>query len=161
MGDERVFVALGTNVGDRLLNLREARRRLDQTSGVLLFHRAHIIETPALLAPSDPLPHPPFLNTVLELRTDLSPQALLQALLHIERSMGRQRTTRWAPRVIDLDLILFGDRVLDEPLLTLPHPGLTSRRFVLEPLAALAPDLVVPLANRRVRDLLAVLRSEG
>lgn len=161
MGAERVFVALGTNVGDRLSNVREARRRLDLTPGVQLFHRAKLIETPALQAPDDPLPQPPFLNTVLELRTTLTPQRLLQALLRIEQSMGRRRTTRWAPRVIDLDLILFGDRVLDEPQLTLPHPGLTSRRFVLEPLAALAPDLIVPLTNRRVRDLLAVLRSEG
>jgi 2-amino-4-hydroxy-6-hydroxymethyldihydropteridine diphosphokinase len=155
---ERVFVALGTNVGDRLRNLCEARRRLALMPGVQLLDGAHVIETPALRAPDDPLPQAPYLNTVLELRSALSPLELLQALLRLERSMGRRRSTRWAPRVIDLDLLLFGNRVINEPSLTLPHPGLSSRLFVLEPLAALAAPLLVPLLNRRVRDLLTVVR---
>jgi len=157
MSSERVFVALGTNLGDRLLNLQEARRRLGGLRGVALRPEAFIVQTPAMLAEGDTQPQPPYLNTVLELRTDLVPRALLSALLELERAMGRTRSTRWAPRVIDLDLVLYGQRQLEAPGLTLPHPGLASRRFVLEPLAALAPDLTVPPTNRRVRELLAVL----
>lgn len=150
----RTFVGLGTNLGHRLLNLAEATRRLAALPGVRLLARGPVVETPALLPPGERFPQPPYLNTAVELACALPPPALLARLLEVEAAMGRRRTTRWAPRVIDLDLLLVGDLVLDVPGLTLPHPGLASRRFVLEPLAALAPDLVHPTSGRTLSALL-------
>jgi 2-amino-4-hydroxy-6-hydroxymethyldihydropteridine diphosphokinase len=98
---------------------------------------------------------PKFLNAVAELRTDLSPRELLERLLAIERELGRERARerRWGPRLIDLDLLLYGGEVIDEPGLTVPHPRLAERRFVLEPLAEIAPGLRLP-DGRAVRELL-------
>lgn len=151
---ERVFVALGTNLGDRLSNLGEAARRVGVLEGVRLIALGPVIDTAALVEPSEPLPQPRYLNSVLELTTQRSPRSLLEALLAIEQGMGRVRSTRWAPRIIDLDLLLFGERVLDEPDLQIPHPGLSSRRFVLEPLVALAPSLRHPSTGQPLRALL-------
>lgn len=153
-GPERVFVALGTNLGDRLLNLAEAVRRVGLLEGVTVVARGPLIDTAPLLAPGDPLPQPRYLNTVIELSTGQTPRGLLDALLLVEQGMGRVRTSRWGPRVIDLDLVLFGERVLDEPGLQLPHPGLASRRFVLEPLLALAGGLRHPVTGHPLRELL-------
>ena len=100
---------------------------------------------------------PRFLNGAAAVETELSARALLEALLSIERRLGRVRDgTRWGPRIVDLDLLLYGDEVVDEPGLRLPHPRLRERRFALEPLLELDPDLVVPGAGR-VSDLLAAL----
>lgn len=151
---ERVFVALGTNLGDRRSNLGEAARRVGLLEGVRLIALGPVIDTAALVEPSEPLPQPRYLNSVLELWTQRSPRSLLEALLAIEQSMGRVRSTRWAPRIIDLDLVLFGERILDEPGLQIPHPGLSSRRFVLEPLVALAPSLCHPSTGQPLRALL-------
>lgn len=152
----RVYVALGTNLGDRLLNLAEARRRL----ALLGEHVAGpVLETDALLPPEDPTPQPRYLNAVDQLDTRLSAVELFHALKHIERQMGRVVTTRWAPRLIDLDLVLFGDLVLETEALTVPHPGLHQRRFVLEPLAALAPDALHPGLRQTARALLRRLSA--
>ena len=151
---ERVFVALGTNLGNRLLNLDEATRRIALLPGVELVARGPLLDTAPLLDPSDTLPQPRYLNTVLELTTTRQPRALLAALLAVEHDMGRERGARWAPRIIDLDLVLFGERVIDEPGLALPHPGLSTRRFVLEPLVALAGALRHPVTGQRFRALL-------
>ena len=99
---------------------------------------------------------PMFLNGVAVVDTELSARELLELLLAVERGLGRERRERWGPRTIDLDLLLYGDETIDEPGLTLPHPHLHERRFVLEPLAELAPELVVP-GRGRVKDLLAKL----
>lgn len=151
----RTFVGLGSNLGDRLLHLAEATRRVAALPGVVVVARAPVVETPALVPPGERFPQPPYLNTALELATALPPRALLARLLEVEAGMGRRRTTRWAPRVIDLDLLLVGGLVLETPGLTLPHPGLASRRFVLQPLAALAPDLPHPTLGRTLSALLA------
>ncbi len=148
---QRCYVALGTNQGDRLLNLSEARRRL----ALLGEHRAGpVLETPALLPPGDPTMQPDYLNTVDQLDTALSALSLFHQLKRIERQMGRLVTTRWAPRLIDLDLILFGDQVLETPELSVPHPAMHLRRFVLEPLVLLAPDAWHPLFRCTARELL-------
>ena len=151
----RCYVALGTNLGDRLLNLAEARRRL----ALLGAHLAGpVIETAALLPPGDPTPQPRYLNSVDALETTLGPVALFHQLKRIEREMGRAVTTRWAPRLIDLDLILFGDEVVHTAELTVPHPAMHQRRFVLAPLAALAPEARHPVLGETARALLSALR---
>lgn len=148
MTDERIFVALGSNLGDRQAQLDEAVRRVGQLEGTRVLAVAPVLETDALLPPDDPTPQPRYLNTVAELRSSLEPLPLLRALKALERELGRVVTTRWAPRLIDLDLVLYGARVLSTDELTLPHPGLPTRRFVLEPLLALWPGAVHPVTRR-------------
>jgi 2-amino-4-hydroxy-6-hydroxymethyldihydropteridine diphosphokinase len=145
----RVFVGLGSNLGDRELNLRRALERLTELGPV----RASSFRETDPVGFTD---QPKFLNAAAELATDLPPRELLERLLAIERGLGRDRATerRWGPRVIDLDLLLFGEEAIDEPGLTVPHPRLADRRFVLEPLCELNEDLTLP-DGTRVRDLLA------
>lgn len=145
------YVALGTNLGDRLLNLSEARRRLAALGPLCA---GPVLETAPLLPPGDRTPQPAYLNTVVELDTGLSARALFKALKRIERDMGRATAARWAPRVIDLDLVLFGDAILNEVDLVVPHPGLPHRRFVLWPLAVLAPHARDPVSGETARALL-------
>lgn len=147
----RAFVALGTNLGDRLLNLGEARRRLARLGAHVA---GPVLESDALLPPEDPTPQPRYLNSVDQLDTHLDALALFHALKRIEREMGRVVTTRWAPRLIDLDLVLFGEESLSTPELTVPHPRMHERRFVLEPLAALAPSALHPTLHVTAAELL-------
>lgn len=152
---ERVFVGLGSNVGDRLGHLEQARARLAQVPQVRVNTSASIYET----EPVGPVKQGWFLNTVVELATSLSPRALLQLCQQIEADMGRVKRERWGPREIDLDLLLYGARVRDEPGLQLPHAELARRRFVLEPLAELAPQLQHPTLHKTIRELLAALKD--
>jgi 2-amino-4-hydroxy-6-hydroxymethyldihydropteridine diphosphokinase len=135
----RVFVGLGANLGDTRSALARALGALDTLPGT------HRVATSSLWrsAPVD-ASGPDYLNAVAELRTALPPLALLQALQAIEAAQGRERPHRNAPRTLDLDLLLHGQQQLQTPVLTLPHPRLHLRAFVLEPLAELAPDLVLP-----------------
>jgi 2-amino-4-hydroxy-6-hydroxymethyldihydropteridine diphosphokinase len=143
------YIGLGTNLGDRELNLRRALERLEELGPV----RASSFRATDPVGVTD---QPKFLNAAAELETDLPPRELLERLLEIERGLGRDRATerRWGPRLIDLDLLLFGEEAIDEPGLTVPHPRLADRRFVLEPLCELNKDLALP-GGPRVRDLLA------
>jgi 2-amino-4-hydroxy-6-hydroxymethyldihydropteridine diphosphokinase len=137
----RAFVGLGANLGDREQTIRGAVAALDAEPAVEVVAVSALRET----EPWGPVAQPRYLNGVAELETDLGPRALLDALLRVEQGLGRVRSgERWGPRTIDLDLLLVGDQTVDEPGLTLPHPRLHERRFVLEPLAELAPGLVVP-----------------
>ncbi len=139
------FVALGSNLGDRAALLRAAVRDLDAHPNVRVTAASPVYESAAhTLRPDEA--QPPYLNAVVRLRTTLAPEALLAALLHIERLAGRDRSAarRWAPRTLDLDLLLFDGVTRDSPALTLPHPRLAARRFVLRPLADLAPNLRLP-----------------
>jgi 2-amino-4-hydroxy-6-hydroxymethyldihydropteridine diphosphokinase len=145
----RVYIGLGSNLGDREAALRGALHLLgDDVVAVSSFRETD---------PVGYLDQPRFLNAAAALETQLQPRALLERLLEVERELGRTRDgPRFGPRTIDLDLLLYGDRVIDEPGLVVPHPRLAERRFVLEPLAELDPDLVVP-GRGRVSDLLAWL----
>lgn len=148
------YIGLGTNLGDRELNLRRALVRLEALGPV----RASSFRETDPVGVTD---QPKFLNAAAELATDLPPRELLERLLEIERELGRDRATerRWGPRVIDLDLLLFGEEAINEPGLTVPHPRLADRRFVLEPLCELNEDLALP-DGTRVRDLLAARSAQ-
>jgi 2-amino-4-hydroxy-6-hydroxymethyldihydropteridine diphosphokinase len=150
------YVGLGANLGVREASIVEAGRLLSAHPDVTVVATATLRET----EPWGPVPQPSYLNTALALETELSPNALLEVLLGIERQLGRERTgeERYGPRVIDLDLLLYDSVVLDVPGLELPHPRLHERAFALEPLFELAPDLVVP-GRGRVDELLAGLHS--
>ena len=145
---DRAFVGLG----DREVTIREALRLLDAHADVTVAAVSTLRETD----PVGVVDQPRFLNGVAALDTELAPRALLDLLLEVERELGRVRAERWGPRTIDLDLLLYGDAVVDEAGFTLPHPRLHERRFVLEPLAELAPELVLP-GRGAVADLLAGL----
>ncbi len=145
----RAYVAVGTNLGDRWGHLALAARELRRTPGVAVVRASHVYDTEPL-GPSQPR----YLNAVLELETTLEAAALLAALFAVERTALRRRDVRWGARTLDLDLLLYEDLVLRTPSLTLPHPGLLSRRFVLAPLAELCPERVVPGTGATVSELL-------
>ncbi len=148
------FVGLGSNVGDRLAALQRAVRDIDGP-GVRVVATSAVYETEAHVLPEQ-APQPDHLNAVVYLETTLSARALLARLHAAERSAGRDpEAPRWSPRPLDADLLLFGDATLDAPGPVVPHPRLAARRFVLAPLAELAPDLVVPATGQTVADLLA------
>ncbi|MEI7703650.1 MAG: 2-amino-4-hydroxy-6-hydroxymethyldihydropteridine diphosphokinase [Deltaproteobacteria bacterium] len=145
----RAYVAVGSNLGDRWARLAEAARALRAAPGVAVVRGSRVWDT----APVGP-PQPRYLNAVLELETTRTPASLLALLLAVERGAGRIRNLRWGPRTLDLDLLLLGDRVVRAPGLTVPHPELARRRFVLAPLAELAPELRVPGSGATVAALL-------
>ena len=130
----RAYVALGSNLGDRHAHLALARDRLARLPGTVLLGASPIEET----APLGGLEQPPYLNQMVALDTSLAPRALLEACQQIEAEAGRLRRERWASRTLDLDLVRFGEVVMDEPGLTLPHPALGQRRFWQDELDALA-----------------------
>ena len=143
----RAYVGVGANLGDREATIRTA---LDALPGVVAV---------SALRETDPVgvaDQPPFLNGAAALETELAARELLETLLAVERELGRERGERWGPRTIDLDLLLYGNETIDEPGLTVPHPRLHERRFALEPLVDLDPELVIA-GRGRVADLLAGL----
>ena len=145
------WIGLGSNLGDREATLEAAVRDLGSLGEVLRVSSYY--ET----APVGFLDQPCFVNAALELRTELAPLVLLQALLVIEREHGREREageTRFGPRTLDLDILFYGDRTVEEACLEIPHPRLHERRFVLEPLCEIAPDLVHPKLGVTVSTLL-------
>jgi len=150
----RAYVGLGANLGDREATIRRAVALLDGVAGVTVTSVSNLHET----EPWGPVEQPRYLNGALAVETGLGPRGLLGTLLDVEHQLGRarEREERWGPRTIDLDLLLYGELVLDEPGLAVPHPRLHERRFVLEPLAELAPDAVVP-GRGAVAELLRAL----
>lgn len=134
------YLSLGANLGERACTLTRALMLLDATSGLTLRALSSVYET----APVGVTDQPNFLNLVARFECRLSAEELLAVTQEIERRLGRLRGPRWGPRIIDIDLLLLGDERADEPVLTLPHPELTRRQFVLVPLAEIAPELVLP-----------------
>lgn len=147
-----VYIGLGANLGDREATLRRAIALLSAETEVEVVAVSTLRETD----PVGIIEQPRFLNGAVAAETTLGPQALLETLLRIERELGRVRSERWGPRTLDLDLLVYGDEIVDEPGLRVPHPRVHERRFALEPLAELDPALVVP-ERGVVSELLAAL----
>jgi 2-amino-4-hydroxy-6-hydroxymethyldihydropteridine diphosphokinase len=143
----RAFVGLGSNLGDRLANLQKAVDLLGLVEGVALPRSSRVYET-AAVGP----PQPDYLNAVVEVSTSLGARGLLEACLDVERRLGRVRAERWGPRVIDLDVLTFGEETIEEPDLTVPHPRMHERAFVLVPLLELEADPPLP-GGRRIASL--------
>jgi 2-amino-4-hydroxy-6-hydroxymethyldihydropteridine diphosphokinase len=151
--NSRVVIALGSNEGERAAHLAFAVERLQRLLDGVRVSRTIATPPAPPAAPTDP----PYLNAVVVGATESSAREVLDGLLAIERARGRTRPHAGAPRTLDLDLILFGDQTIQEKGLEVPHPRFRERRFVLEPLAELAPDLVDPVTGLTVRQLLARL----
>jgi 2-amino-4-hydroxy-6-hydroxymethyldihydropteridine diphosphokinase len=147
-----VYIGVGSNQGDRHENIEGSRRRLGQ-SGAHVRRVSPLYETEALLKPGQP-PQPDFLNAVFEVETVLDPERLLDLLETIERGLGRSNKGDWSPRTIDLDILLYEDRVVDSPRLKIPHPEMAHRSFVLKPLADLARDVMHPVLKKTIKEIL-------
>ncbi len=151
------LIGLGSNLGNRREILEGAIRALKDEPGVIVERASSFRET-------EPAGGPPgqgmYLNAAAALATTLDPFELLRVLQQIEARFGRVRTTHWGPRTLDLDLLLYEDRIIDTPELSVPHPRLASRKFVLEPLAEIAPRAIEPVSKRKIAELLADLSSK-
>jgi 2-amino-4-hydroxy-6-hydroxymethyldihydropteridine diphosphokinase len=148
---ETAYLSIGSNLGDRAANLREAVAQLGFAGRVRAI--SGFYETQPVDVPDQPW----FLNCVMAIATERTPQEMLQFALQVEQAMGRLRMKRKGPRNIDIDVLLMGDQVIDEPGLQVPHPAMHERRFVLEPLVEIAPEVRHPRRGKTAREMLAEL----
>ncbi|MCU1464832.1 MAG: 2-amino-4-hydroxy-6-hydroxymethyldihydropteridine pyrophosphokinae [Actinomycetia bacterium] len=145
------YIAIGANEGDRRANIHLAIAKIEATEGVRVSKVSSLLDNPAIGGPKS---SGDFLNAVVEVHTTLPARFLLARLLEVERELGRIRREKWGPRVIDLDLILYGQEVIAEEGLHVPHPLMHTRKFVLHPLAEIAPDARHPVLKMSARELL-------
>src|ERR1700722_17158269 len=150
------YVAIGSNLNDPQARVLEAFERLASLRSSQSMLRSRLYQT----RPMGPQDQPNFVNAAAGLLTQVGPRELLDDLLGIEQAMGRNRQERWGPRVIDLDLVWMPGETIDEPGLTVPHPGVSMRNFVLYPLADIAPTLVIP-GHGKVRELMRSIGDDG
>ena len=149
-------IALGSNLGDSKQILNQALNLLSQTSGIELISHSSWYET----VPVGP-PQPNYVNGCAILETELLPEDLLQILLKIEQQFGRIRQERWGPRILDLDILLYGDLILEMPNLTIPHPRMNERAFVLVPLAEIAAHWIEPISRQTILQLSQAIDCSG
>jgi 2-amino-4-hydroxy-6-hydroxymethyldihydropteridine diphosphokinase len=152
------YIAVGSNLGDRALNILTAISKLFAVEGVTIKNISHMLDNPAVGGPTDA---PNFLNGAIAVQTTLGSHNLLHHLLEIEKSMGRVRGKKWEPRVIDLDLLLYGEQIISSQELIIPHPLMHERLFVLQPLAQIAPNAVHPVLQMTAAGLLDGLSRPG
>ena len=145
------YIAVGANLGDRAKTIRAALDALATSPAISIIRVSRLIETAAVGGPPN---SPPYLNAAAELHTTLGSHALLHRTLEIEKNLGRVRRQKWEPRPIDIDLLLFGDQIISSQELVIPHPLMHERRFVLEPLAEIAPEAVHPTLQMTIAGLL-------
>ncbi len=153
----RVHVSLGSNLGDRESNLRRALKALEADAGVAIIAVSHYYET----KPVGMAEQPDFLNLAAEIETELAPLELLNAVKEIEARLGRAPSEHWGPRVIDIDIILWGQQMVTTEPLTVPHKEFRKRAFVLAPLAEIAPNAVDPVTGKTVAELLGSPEAQG
>lgn len=154
----RAFLALGANIGNKRENLRLALRLIGERSRVIAV--SSLYASKAIVLEGAP-PGPDYLNAACEIETDLPAPDLLAAVKTIEHRIGRRPAERWAPRPIDIDILLYGDEIIDAPELTVPHPRIAERNFFVAPLAELAPDAALPGDGRAVGELAEDMDFEG
>lgn len=150
---KKAYIALGSNLGKRIENLKRALELLNMEQDISVLKVSPVYETAPVGGPEQGQ----FLNACASLETDLPPEELLLKMLHIEDELGRVREERWGPRLIDLDLLIYEDKIVNTELLELPHPRLVERGFVLVPLADIAPKLIVPGYDKTITELLSLL----
>lgn len=151
-----VYLSLGTNIGDRKKNIEEAIKNIKNIENTFIIKESKILET----EPFGYKEQDDFLNSCLKIKTLLSPQELLSKLLNIEKIMGRKRIIKWGPRIIDIDILFYDNDIISEDNLAIPHPYITERMFVLEPLSEIAPNYVHPLERKSISILKRVLEKE-
>jgi 2-amino-4-hydroxy-6-hydroxymethyldihydropteridine diphosphokinase len=151
------YIAIGSNLGDRLDNVKKAVLRAADEENATLVFMSSFYET----EPWGIKEQPAFINAVMGVETELAPAALLAHLKKVEAGLGREKTERWGPRVIDLDIIFYGGLVIDEQGLKIPHPSAHERAFVMVPLAEIAPDFVHPVLGRSAAEIAGGLDKSG
>ena len=147
-----VFIAIGTNLGDKEENIRQSIKKMEQNN-IHIIKKSNVYKT----MPYGYKNQPVFLNCVVQAETMLSPEELLYVLLSIEKQMGRKRKIHWGPRIIDLDIIFYDNLIINSSNLKIPHPDMQNREFVLKPLCDIAPNFVHPVLHKTVKELLKEL----
>ncbi|MBS3761887.1 MAG: 2-amino-4-hydroxy-6-hydroxymethyldihydropteridine diphosphokinase [Candidatus Brocadiia bacterium] len=153
--DKIVFIGLGSNIGDRRANLEGAVRALEEQDRIDVLKVSEFHETEPVGGP----PQGNFLNAVAKVKTQLAPETLLEKLQSIEKDFGRERSVRWGPRTLDLDILLYGSEVIKQPALQIPHPRMHERRFVLVPLCEISPEAYHPKLKLTAQQMLDQLCS--
>ncbi|MBM3159104.1 MAG: 2-amino-4-hydroxy-6-hydroxymethyldihydropteridine diphosphokinase [Bacteroidota bacterium] len=151
-----VYLLTGSNLGDRIENLTKAAQLINEKAGKLVTH-SNFYQT----SPWGPLDQPDYINQALLIETMLSPSSLMELLLAIEEKMGRVRTLKYGPRIIDIDILFFGSEVIDTPLVKVPHPAVQNRRFALIPLAEIAASYLDPTTGKTISQLLTACQDQG
>lgn len=151
------YLSLGSNLGDRRLYMQQAREAIEAMEATKLLKQTEVIETKAWGRTDQP----DFLNSVLKVDTELTAAQLLSKCLQIEQNLGRKRTVKWGARVIDIDILLYEDEVIDSAQLTIPHPGLTERKYLLDLMMKMDADLLHPTEHKTIKELYEEVACES